>query len=66
LSPIRTYVPGEFVPDAIVKQFYCPVCGGELTQSDFDTPERDYYCPHCSTRQTPSAGSQGAGLPYHS
>jgi rubredoxin len=35
-------------------QYYCPVCGIELTRSDFDKPERDYYCPFCSTRQTPS------------
>ena len=30
----------------------CPVCGIDLAQSDFDEPQ-DYYCPFCSTRQTP-------------
>jgi len=34
--------------------FFCPVCGIELEQTNFDTPERDYYCPFCSTQQTPS------------
>jgi DNA-directed RNA polymerase subunit RPC12/RpoP len=36
-------------------EYFCPVCGVELGRSNFDTPERDYYCPHCSTRSTPSA-----------
>ena len=35
-------------------EYSCPVCGIELTRSNFVTPERDYYCPFCSTRQTPS------------
>ena len=35
-------------------EYSCPVCGIELAQANFDTPERDYYCPFCSTRQTPS------------
>jgi len=34
--------------------YFCPVCGIELAQSDFDKPEIDYYCPFCSTRQTPA------------
>lgn len=36
-------------------EYFCPVCGVGLSRSDFDKPERDYYCPYCSTRQTPSA-----------
>lgn len=36
-------------------EYFCPVCGVELRRSNFDTPERDYYCPYCSTRSTPSA-----------
>src|SRR4030067_1795634 len=35
--------------------FFCPVCGIELEHANFDTPERDYYCPFCSTQLTPSA-----------
>jgi endogenous inhibitor of DNA gyrase (YacG/DUF329 family) len=31
----------------------CPVCGIDLAQSDFDEPAQNYYCPFCSTRQTP-------------
>jgi len=34
-------------------EFFCPVCGIDLERSNFDTPERDYYCPFCSTRQMP-------------
>ena len=35
-------------------EYFCPVCGIGLAQSDFEKPEKDYYCPYCSTRQTPS------------
>jgi hypothetical protein len=35
-------------------EYFCPVCGIELARTDFDTPERDYYCPFCSTRQRPA------------
>ena len=36
------------------EEYFCPVCGSELSLSNFLTPERDYYCPYCATRQTPS------------
>lgn len=36
-------------------RFFCPVCGIELERSNYDTPERDYYCPFCSTQSMPSA-----------
>jgi hypothetical protein len=42
-------------PDEAADDYSCPVCGIELTKSNFDTPARDYYCPYCSTRQMPSA-----------
>jgi DNA-directed RNA polymerase subunit RPC12/RpoP len=35
-------------------EYFCPVCGAELSLSNFMTPERDYYCPYCATRQTPA------------
>ncbi len=35
-------------------EYFCPVCGIGLVRSDFETPEKDYYCPYCSTRQTPA------------
>ena len=35
-------------------EYFCPVCGVPLSLSDFQKPERDYYCPDCSTRQTPA------------
>lgn len=41
--------------DDIEFEYFCPVCGEELVRSNFDTPERDYSCPYCSTRSTPSA-----------
>lgn len=34
-------------------EYWCPVCGVELAQSNFDTPENDYYCPVCTSRQLP-------------
>ena len=37
------------------EEYFCPVCGIGLARSDFDTPVRDYSCPYCGTRQTPSA-----------
>ena len=33
--------------------FVCPVCGIEVFRSDFDAPAGDYYCPYCSSQQTP-------------
>lgn len=33
---------------------FCPVCGVELSLSNFLTPEHEYYCPCCATRQTPA------------
>jgi RNA polymerase subunit RPABC4/transcription elongation factor Spt4 len=35
-------------------EYFCPVCGVELSLSSFLTPEQDYYCPFCATRQTPA------------
>jgi hypothetical protein len=49
-----TWLQELHVPDAPADQYSCPVCGIELSRSNFDTPARDYYCPFCSTRQTPT------------
>ena len=38
----------------VLDEYFCPVCGSELSLSNFLTPERDYYCPYCGTRQTPA------------
>ncbi len=38
----------------VLAEYFCPVCGSELSLSNFLTPERDYYCPYCATRQTPA------------
>jgi len=40
-------------PSEAVIAYVCPVCGIELSRSDFDTPAADYYCPYCSSQQTP-------------
>jgi len=34
-------------------RYECPVCGVELARSNFETPQLDYYCPVCTTRQMP-------------
>ena len=36
------------------EEYFCPVCGAELSLANYLTPERDYYCPYCATRQTPA------------
>jgi hypothetical protein len=40
--------------EASVVAYYCPICGIPLEQSDFERPEDDYYCPFCSSQETPS------------
>src|SRR6266508_2685017 len=46
------------VADGEADDHFCPVWGIGLSKSDFDTPEKDCYCPFCSTRQTPSVLAQ--------
>lgn len=52
--------PGTFVRDRDpsawrdVHEYFCPVCGSELSLSNFLTAEQDYYCPYCATRQKPA------------
>jgi predicted RNA-binding Zn-ribbon protein involved in translation (DUF1610 family) len=41
-------------PEESADEYSCPVCGIELARSNYETPERDYSCPFCSTRRTPS------------
>ena len=48
------------LPEASVLTYFCPVCGIELEQSDFEKPAEDYYCPFCSSRQTPSRAQRQA------
>jgi hypothetical protein len=42
------------IDDDDVDEYFCPVCGAELALANYLTPERDYYCPYCATRQTPA------------
>jgi DNA-directed RNA polymerase subunit RPC12/RpoP len=42
------------LPQEAHDEYFCPVCGIELSLSNFLTPEHDYYCPYCATRQTPA------------
>jgi rubrerythrin len=53
---IGTHVSPEDLPVLLdeVDEYFCPVCGVELSVSNFLTSERDYYCPSCATRQTPA------------
>ncbi len=32
-------------PEGEADEYFCPICGIGLAQSNFDTPEKDYYCP---------------------
>lgn len=45
--------PTKQVEGAAAWEYDCPVCGIELTRSNFDTPAAQYYCPLCATRQQP-------------
>jgi rubredoxin len=58
-GPKSTILPELDAWEGAADEYSCPVCGIELTRSNFDTPERDYYCPFCSTRQTPSVVPSG-------
>ncbi len=49
------------LPEAFVVTYFCPVCGIELEQSDFDKPGEYYSCPFCSSQQTPSQAHGRAG-----
>ena len=44
-----------YVLEVETDQYFCPVCGIGLGQSEFETPAREYYCPFCTTRQTPAS-----------
>ena len=34
--------------------YFCPICGIELSVSNYETPGGDYFCPYCSTDRRPS------------
>jgi len=34
-------------------EYFCPVCGIGLAQSDFAKPEKDYYCPTAAPGRRP-------------
>jgi rubredoxin len=35
-------------------RYYCPICGIELAKSNYETFDKDYFCPYCSTQQRAS------------
>jgi hypothetical protein len=53
---LRTLDPVDGRPTSfdVAEEYFCPVCGIELSLSNFLTPEDQYYCPFCATRQTPA------------
>jgi hypothetical protein len=54
--PLITRVAPDDPPKTydISDEYFCPVCGTELSLSNFLTPEDEYYCPYCATRQVPA------------
>jgi DNA-directed RNA polymerase subunit RPC12/RpoP len=32
-------------------EYYCPICGIELSRSNYEASDEDYFCPYCSTRR---------------
>ena len=35
-------------------EYYCPICGMDLDRFNYETFEKDYFCPYCSTQQRAS------------
>ena len=35
-------------------EYYCPICGMDLDRFNYETVEKDYFCPYCSTQQRAS------------
>ena len=35
-------------------EYFCPICGIELSRSNYETFDKDYFCPYCSTQQRAS------------
>jgi hypothetical protein len=40
-------------------EYYCPICGIELVESNYETFDNDYFCPYCSTQQRASRVPRG-------
>lgn len=41
-------------------RYECPICGSELSATNFLTSERDYSCPVCATVEKPRAQKAGS------
>jgi uncharacterized Zn finger protein (UPF0148 family) len=41
-------------PSERMFDYYCPICGVELAESNYETFDAEYFCPVCSTQQRPS------------
>lgn len=35
-------------------EYYCPICGIELSKANYETFDDEYYCPYCSSQQRAS------------
>jgi rubredoxin len=35
-------------------EYYCPICGADLAESNYETFDADYSCPVCGTQQRAS------------
>jgi rubredoxin len=40
--------------DGMPFEYYCPICGVDLAESNYETFDADYFCPVCATQQRPS------------
>jgi predicted RNA-binding Zn-ribbon protein involved in translation (DUF1610 family) len=47
--------------EAFEATYFCPICGTEVTRSDFDKAEGEYTCPFCGSEQTPAEGRRRSG-----
>jgi hypothetical protein len=46
---------GELLVPITTEGQWCPVCGINLSPSDLEAPDEDYFCPYCTTRKKPRA-----------
>jgi predicted RNA-binding Zn-ribbon protein involved in translation (DUF1610 family) len=41
-------------PDAVAFEYYCPVCGVDLAESNYEAFDAEYFCPVCASQLRPS------------
>ena len=45
---------GDLTVSITTEGQWCPVCGINLSPSDIEGADEDYFCPYCTTRKKPN------------